>query len=447
MIPRYTPKDLAELWSDENKFGTWLRVELAVLKARECRGEIPRGTADEVSRRAVFTVSGIEEREREIEHDLLSFVEVVRRSLGELAAYFHEGMTSYDVVDTAQALLLKQAGQLISDRVQRLLEVLKLLAKKHARTLMVGRTHGVHGEPITFGFLVLNWYDQVSRAGDLLEDAFNGVKVGRCAGAMGTYFLRPEIEEGVCQELGLNQPVITTQIAPRLLHANLLSAIAILGSVLDKICQDIRNMQRTEVGELEEPRKERQKGSSAMPHKKNPVICERICGLARDLRACASVGFEDIVTWDLRDITQSSAERIALVDAIILIAYMLDKMTWVIEGLIVQQERMRQNLELTQGVIYSQDVKLLLAERARDYVTKLSPEAVYEYVQQCAFAAVAKGEPLLHVLEDTLLPNQRPVTSLVTLQEIEAVMSPWWKLRFLPQVFQRFGIVMEVPDA
>lgn len=445
VIERYTPSDMAEIWTDQAKFRAWLDVELAVIWAKERLGLAPAGTHTAVSQKATFTVDAVNARDREIEHDAQAFVDVVRASLGDLASLFHDGMTSYDMVDPSLALLIKRCEQPLSDRIARLINALRELARRHSTTLKVGRTHGVHGEPITFGFEVLNWLDQVRWTGDLLREAVLRVEIGKFSGAMGTYTLDPEVERLTCEHLGLNQPFVATQIIPRFLHATLFSAIGNMGSVLDKIAQDIRILQRTEIRELEEPRKLKQKGSSAMPHKKNPVLCERISGLARVLRNNAGVGLENVVTWEGRDIAQSSAERIALVDSITGLAYQLDLMITVIEGLKVDPEQMMENLGLTRGLIYSQDVKTLLMKRIREKGCKINPDTVYIYVQKCAFRAFEESRPLIDVLFETPLAEAQLI-NLVSPEEVASVMNPWLKLQYLPQVFSRFGIQMEIPQ-
>ncbi|MDP3964829.1 MAG: adenylosuccinate lyase [bacterium] len=446
MIERYTPADMSELWSDQSKFNTWLEVEIETLTAKENVGLTSRGVTALTRERASFTVEDILVRDREIEHDLQAFVDVVRKSLGCVASRFHEDMTSFDVVDTAQALLLKRSGELILARVGKLKVALRRLAEKHALTLRVGRTHGVHGEPITFGFEVLNWLHMICQAEELLETGFRLVAVGKLSGAMGVYTLDPDIEEAVCHDLGLSRPKITTQILSRTAHAQLFSAMGVIASVLDKIAQDIRSAQRIEVSELEEPRKEGQKGSSAMPHKRNPVICERISGLARVLRNNAGVGLENIVTWDERDIAQSSAERVAMVDSLCGLAYILDRMIWVIEGLKVNAGKMLENLGLTQGCIYSQAIKTHLVMQAREQGVDLDPDAIYGYIQSCAFSAMAERLWLLDVMEETDLPNRLPLSALTSREALDALTDPWRNLKYLPRIFARFDISISVPD-
>ena len=363
MIERYTRKQMGQIWSEDNKFKTWLGVELAVVAVWEKLGRIPSTAAKNIGEKAAFDIVRITEIEKEVNHDVVAFLSSVAEKVGPDSRFIHMGLTSSDVVDTALSLQIKEALNLIRQDLKKLAQVLKNLALKHKRTIIIGRTHGIHAEPTTLGLKLALWYEEIGRNLNRLKRAEEGISVGKISGAVGTFaHVTPKLEELVCQRLGLKPAPVSNQIVQRDRHAEVLTTLAILAGTLEKMATEIRSLQRTEIGELEEPFTKGQKGSSAMPHKKNPVICERICGLARVVRGQALTALENICLWNERDISHSSAERIILPDATILIDYMLDKMVWILENLVVFPNKMRQNLELTQGVIFSQKILLTLVD-------------------------------------------------------------------------------------
>jgi len=367
MIPRYTRPEMGRIWSEQNKFQTWLEVELAAAETLAELGQIPAEAARLMRQYAGFTIERIHEIEREVKHDVIAFTTAVAEHLAatghaDASRWLHYGLTSYDVVDTALALQLKQACALIRSGLHELCEVLKRRALEFKDTPQVGRTHGVHAEPVTFGLKFALWYDEAERNLARLEAAAEEVCVGKFSGAVGTYaHLGLEAEERICARLGLKPARISTQVVSRDRHAFLLSVLALIGALLEKIALEIRHLQRTEVLEAEEPFTAGQKGSSAMPHKRNPVACEQICGLARLLRANAMAALENVALWHERDISHSSVERIILPDSAILTDYLLARTSQILRDLRVYPERMRRNLELTRGLIYSGQLLLDLA--------------------------------------------------------------------------------------
>ncbi|HYY45377.1 MAG TPA: adenylosuccinate lyase, partial [Actinomycetota bacterium] len=381
-----------------------------------------------IKERASFDVSRIEEIEAVRHHDVVAFVENVRENVGEAGRHLHYGMTSSDVVDTGNALALRAAGDLLVKGVGRLTEAIRARAFEHRETLMAGRTHGVHAEPTTFGLKLAGWAFELARDRERLRRARDEVAVGKLSGAVGSYSqLPPEVEAYVCDRLGLAVEDAATQVVPRDRHAEFLSALAITGASLERFAQEIRHLQRTEVREAQEPFGQGQKGSSAMPHKRNPVVCERICGLARLLRSYALTGFENIALWHERDISHSSVERVTFADACILLDYMIDRMAWVIEGLVVFPERMRANLEASYGLVHSQTVLTALLSTGA-----LQREDAYALVQRNAMRSWDEGRPLLE-----LLKSDPEITGYLGPAEIEACFDPTRYLRDADVIFQR----------
>ncbi len=363
MIPRYTRPEMARIWSDENRFRTWLAVEVAATETLAEAGMVPKEAAKAIRERADFTLARIHEIEAEVRHDVIAFTTAVAEIVGPEARWFHYGLTSNDVVDTAQALLVRQAASIIAEDLQRLGEVLKRRAWEFKDTPMVGRTHGVHAEPITFGFKLANWYSEVQRDIARFERAAEDMRVGKFSGAVGTFaHLSPELEEKICARLGLNAAAISSQVIQRDRHASYLATLAVIACTLDKIATEIRHLQRTEVREVEEFFSEKQKGSSAMPHKRNPVTCEQISGLARVVRANAQAGFENVALWHERDISHSSAERVIIPDSTTLVDYLLQKTANLLDTMFVYPERMKINLESTGGLVFSGQLLLDLVE-------------------------------------------------------------------------------------
>jgi adenylosuccinate lyase len=369
---------MARVWSDERKLETWLEVELAAVEGWAELGVVPRAAADTV-RAGARTPSPAEvaDRERETGHDLAAFVDVVQADLGERGRWLHYGLTSSDVVDTALALQLREAGELVVDGISSALTAVAARADEHRLTICIGRTHGVHAEPTTFGLKLAGWAFELDRGRQRLQRALDAVRVGKLSGAVGTYSVTdPELERLVCERLGLEPEPVSTQIVPRDRHAELLAALALVASSLDRFATEIRHLARTEVREVQEPFGTGQKGSSAMPHKRNPVVAERICGLARVVRAAAQVGLENVALWHERDISHSSAERVVVPDAFLALDYMLDRFAWLVEGLIVLPERMRANLDASHGLFFSQRVllELVAAGMPRDEAYRLVQE-------------------------------------------------------------------------
>jgi adenylosuccinate lyase len=393
VIERYTRPEIGAVWSQERKLATWLEVELAVVDALAERGEVPRGDAEAIRARAAFTVEAVEERERVTDHDMAAFVDVVAASVGEPGRWIHHGLTSSDVLDTALALQLRAAGDICLAGARAHRDALVERAREHADTLCVGRTHGVQAEPTTFGVKLAGFAFEADRNLARLERAFAGVAVGALSGAVGSYSANgPEVEAAVLARLGLAREDVSTQVVARDRHAELLAAIALAGAGLERFATEVRHLQRTEVREVEEPFRRGQKGSSAMPHKRNPIVSERVSGLARVLRGYAQAGIEDVALWHERDISHSSVERVVLPDATIALDYMQALATRVVTGMTVHAERMRANLEATHGALYSQRALLALVESGR------SRDDAYRIVQENAQAAWDTGTPFRELL-------------------------------------------------
>ena len=380
MIERYTRPEMGAVWSEKRKLEAWLQVELAVVDALAEQGLIPDEDAATIRDRASFTVDAVKEREQVTDHDVAAFVDVVAESVGEAGRWVHHGLTSSDVLDTALGLQLSQAGMILVGGAVDLKQALIRRAREHADTLCVGRTHGVHAEPTTFGVKLAGFAFEAHRNLIRLERAAEAVSVGALSGAVGTYAANgPEVEEAVLRRLGLAREYVSTQVVPRDRHAELLSAIALAGAGLERFATEVRHLQRTEVREVEEPfRAGAQKGSSAMPHKRNPIVTERITGIARLLRGYAQTGLENVALWHERDISHSSVERVTLPDATILLDYAQHLAIRVVEGMTVHEDRMRENLNLTHGALYSQRALLALVESGR------SRDDAYRIVQEAA---------------------------------------------------------------
>jgi len=373
---------MARIWSDENRFRTWLAVEVAATETLAAAGIVPKEAAKAIHTRADFNVDRIFQIEAEVKHDVIAFTTAVAEIVGPHARWFHYGLTSNDVVDTAQALLIQQASSLIAGDLERLAEVLERRAWEFKDTPMIGRTHGIHAEPITFGFKIANWYSETQRNIARFQAAAEDLRVGKFSGAVGTFaHLTPELEEKMCARLGLKAAAVSSQVIQRDRHAHYLATLATIASTLDKIATEIRHLQRTEVREAEEYFSEKQKGSSAMPHKRNPVTCEQISGLARVVRSNAQAGFENVALWHERDISHSSAERLIIPDSTTLADYLLNKTATLIETMFVYPQRMMANLESTHGLVFSGQLLLDLVESG------VSREDAYRLVQSHAMRA------------------------------------------------------------
>lgn len=427
MIPRYRRQAMERLWSDENRYSAWLKVELAALQAQAEAGMVPKEAAAEISAKARFDVRRIEEVESVVRHDVIAFTTSVGESIGELSRYFHYGLTSSDVVDTALAMLTRDALDAILGGVDQFSAVLKRQAFKYKGQVMIGRTHGIHAEPTTLGLKFALWYAEMGRNRRRLAAAREAIAVGKLSGAVGTFaHLPPSIEEAVCRKLALEPDPITTQVIQRDRHAEVLCAIALCGATLEKIATEIRHLQRTDVREVEEPFAKGQKGSSAMPHKRNPVGCENITGLARLLRGYAVPALENVALWHERDISHSSTERITLPDATTLLDYMLDRLKGILEGLLVYPEAMALNLNKTRGLIYSQRALLALAKAG------MSREEAYAVVQGAAMRCWAQEGDFLD-----LLAAEPAVSARLAKDDLRKEFDPALFLQNVDAIFER----------
>jgi adenylosuccinate lyase len=421
---------MGALWSDEAKYARWLRVELAVCDAWARRGVIPADALARIHARARVDAVRIAEIEARVRHDVIAFLADLEAAIGEDSRFVHLGLTSSDVLDTALALTLVEAADLLIGGVDRLRAILRELALRHRETLTVGRTHGVHAEPTSFGLKVAGWFAEAGRSRERLVRAREAVRVGKISGAVGNFaHVPPDLEEEVCAALGLQAAPVSTQVVPRDGHAEFVAACAIVGGSLDRIATEIRSLQRTEILEVEEPFAEGQKGSSAMPHKRNPVACEQVSGLARVLRAHAGAALEDIALWHERDISHSSVERIILPDATILLDHLLAQTAGILEGLRVDPDRMRENLDRSHGLIFSQRVLLALTE------TGLPRQTAYEIVQRNAMRAWQERRAFLECLR-----ADPEVTRRLSTEALEACFDAGWYLRHVGAVFRRVGL-------
>jgi adenylosuccinate lyase len=427
MIDRYMPEDFAEIWSEENMFRTWLRVELEVCRVLAEKGWIPKESMDIIEKKAGFSVARIKEIENVTHHDLIAFTTSVAEHVGPDSRYIHWGLTSTDVIDTARGLQLKQASSKILTAINELRKSIKTRAQEHRKTLMMGRTHGVHAEVTTFGLKLAVWYDEMRRNRERMEKAAETVAVGKLSGAVGTFaHLDPDVEARVCERMGLNAAPISTQTLQRDRHAEYVCTIAIVGSSLDKFATEIRHLQRTEVREAEEPFAAGQKGSSAMPHKRNPVKCEQISGLSRLLRGYAVTALEDVPLWHERDISHSSAERVILPDATSVLCYMLRAMTKIVARMVVYPERMLKNIALTRGLAYSGQ---LLLDLTRKGVVR---EEAYRWIQRCSTKVWDEDKDFVQVLE-----TDPDITGVLSRDEIRSVVNPELQLRNVDAIFSR----------
>jgi len=411
MIPRYSRPEMARIWSDENRFGAWLRVEIAATEVLAERGTVPQEALQAIRDRARFDVARIEEIEREVQHDVIAFVSNVAENVGPEGRFIHFGLTSSDVVDTALCLLMRDACDLIDADLAALVDVVRERAHAYKHAPMIGRTHGVHAEPTTFGFKLALWYTELLRDRERLLRAREAVAVGKLSGAVGTFsHLPPEVEEAVCQRLGLVPAPISSQVLQRDRHAELLTTLAVIAASLEKFATEIRALQKTEVREVEEPFSKGQKGSSAMPHKRNPVGCEQVCGLARLVRAHALAALENVALWHERDISHSSVERVIIPDSFLALDHMLRRFTRILAGLRVDTERMRRNLDSGRGLVFSGQLLLELTARGK------RREDAYRLVQGHAMQAWQEdGDFRAQVLSD---PEIREVLTEAEIDEV-----------------------------
>jgi adenylosuccinate lyase len=432
MIDRYTRPEMARIWSEENKYKQWLEVEIASAEALSQTNDVPPEAARALRKHAGFDLERIQEIEREVKHDVIAFTTAVSERLAaadQAAAsrWLHYGLTSNDIVDTAQALMIRSASDLILHGINDLAAALKARAFEFKDTVQIGRTHGMHAEPITFGLKLALWYDEVQRNLTRFSAAAEGLRVGKISGAVGTFgHIGPQAEERICQRLGLRPAAIASQVISRDRHANYVATLALVAATLEKIALEIRHLQRTEVREVEEPFSAGQKGSSAMPHKRNPVSCEQICGLARVVRSNAQAAFENIALWHERDISHSSVERIILPDTTIAVDYMLARTIWLISGMRVSADRMKRNLDLTRGLVFSGQLLLDLSAAG------MLREQAYKIVQAHAMTAWENDGDFRSAIE-----SDPTITQHLGPGALEDTFSVSRQLRNIDQIFQR----------
>ena len=431
MISRYTLPEMERIWTQEYRYECWLEVELAAARAMHDLGIIPDADWENISGKADFNSERIDEIEAVTRHDVIAFLTNVAENVGESARWIHFGLTSSDVLDTATALQLRQAGELILAELNRLGETLKLKARQYRNTLCMGRSHGIHAEPTSFGLKFALWYEETQRNIQRLQAAIGTVSVGQFSGAVGNFaHLDPQVEELACKYLDLKPVKVSTQVIQRDRHASFLCELALIGSLLEKIGMEVRHLQRTEVQEAEENFGKGQKGSSAMPHKRNPIISEQLCGLARVLRSNALAAMENNALWHERDISHSSVERVILPDSCILAHYMLSKACGLINNLVVYPQNMQANLELTNGLVFSQALLLHLTQKG------LSREKAYELVQSNAMRCFETGKPFIQYV----LADER-ITSLLPAAEIKDIFDYDRYLRNVDAILKRCGII------
>lgn len=430
MIPRYTPAAMGRIWDEQRKYDTWLRVETTAANSMANHGLVPKEAADAIASHGTVDVARVEEIERVTHHDVIAFTSAVAETVGPLARWLHFGMTSSDVVDTALALQMREACDLLLDDLDALIGAVQSQADEHRRTPMIGRTHGVHAEPMTFGLKMALWYVELRRDQRRLVRARESISVGKLSGAVGTYaHLDPDIEREVCDVLGLVPEPVASQVVQRDRHAELLSVLAIIGASLEKFALEVRGLQKTEIGEVAEPFVKGQKGSSAMPHKRNPIGCEQISGLSRVLRANAMAALENVALWHERDISHSSVERIIVPDSFCVLDHMVLRFTSIVRNLVVYPERMLENLGRSRGVVFSGTVLLELTRRG------VSREDAYLMVQRNAMKSHDEGADF-----KSLLLNDREITAVIPSNEIDRVFDLDVELRHVDSIFTRvFG--------
>ncbi|MGB9856910.1 MAG: adenylosuccinate lyase [Dictyoglomaceae bacterium] len=430
MLDRYCRKELKEIWSDEHRYNLWWQVELAFLSARVFYGEIPQEVIEEIKKRARFSVEEIREIEKETNHEMIAFLTNVSQYVGKGSEYIHQGLTSSDVMDTAFSLQILSALDYIEKDLLELLNVVREKAIEYKDLPIMGRTHGMHAEPITLGFKFLGWWMELKRDLERLRKAKENIKFGKFSGVVGTLaHIDPKIEEKACEILGLNPEPVATQVVPRDRHAEVMYSLAMIATSLERFAQEIRHLQRTEVGELEEPFREKQKGSSAMPHKRNPILSERICGLARVIRGYLISSLENILLWHERDISHSSAERIIFPDATSLLDYLLNLMINIVKDLKVNKDRILKNLEISQGTFYSQNLLLALIEKG------VLRDTAYSWIQEDSFKAMQENISF----KEVVLRDKR-IKEKLSEEEIEKCFSLDIFLKNIEKIYERAGI-------
>jgi adenylosuccinate lyase len=427
VIARYTHPEMGRIWSDERRYETWLLVETAAAEAMAAAGIVPADAARDIRERGAFDIRRIEEIEQVTQHDVIAFTTSVAEKVGASARWLHFGLTSSDVIDTAQALQMREACDLILKGLAALADAVRARALEHRRTPMIGRTHGVHAEPMTLGVKLALWHAEIGRSVERLRRARAVISVGKLSGAVGTFaHLPPSIEADVCRRLGLEAAPVSSQVIQRDRHAELLSALAITGASLEKFALEIRGLQKTEIGELEEPFGSGQKGSSAMPHKRNPIGCEQVVGLARLLRANAHAALENVALWHERDISHSSVERVVLPDSFIALDHMLRRFTRIVAGVVVNVERMRDNLERSRGVVFSGTVLLELARRG------VSREQAYDWVQRNAMRSFSEKRDF-----KSLLSADADVMAVLSREDLDRAFDLNEQFRHVDDIFDR----------
>ncbi len=431
MIERYTLPEMGEIWTDNYKLKTWLQVEIAVCEAQAELGYIPQEAVDEIKAKANFDPKRVLEIEAEVRHDVIAFLTNVNEYVGDAGRYIHLGLTSSDVLDTGMALQMVVSLNLILESLQELIQAIRYQAQQHRYTIMVGRSHGIHAEPITFGFKLAGWLAEVLRNRDRLVRLSKEIAVGKISGAVGTYAnVDPQIEAIACQKLGLQPDCASTQVISRDRHADYVQQLALLTASIERFAVEIRNLQRTDVLEVEEFFAKKQKGSSAMPHKRNPIRSERLTGMARIVRGNAVAALENVALWHERDISHSSVERVILPDSCILTHFMLKEITSLVKNLLVYPDNMKRNMNVYGGVIFSQRVLLTLVEKGMDR------ESAYDLVQECAHEAWNKSDGDFR----KLISQDETVTNTLSTEEIDACFDPNHHLKNLDEIYQRLGI-------
>lgn len=431
MLSRYSRAEMENVWSEERKYEIWLEIEIAILKARAELGEIPVSAAEKVEQEAKVDLKRIKEIEAKTRHDMIAFIEGISENLGQESRFIHEGVTSSDIKDTARAMQMQQACQLILEDLEKLKQTLGQKALAAKDTIMVGRTHGVHAEPITWGLKVLNWYQEIERQITRFKQLEKVIAVGQISGAVGTFAtIDPEVEKKVCEILGLKNSKVSSQILQRDRHADFIERIALAAASIEKFATEIRNLQRTDILEVEEGFRKGQKGSSAMPHKKNPIVCERLSGLARVIRGNVVPALENITLWHERDLTHSSVERVILPDSSILIDYMLVKFKEVMEELVVNEDNMKLNLEKTLGLTFSQRLMLALVEKG------LRREAAYELAQRNAMTAWEEKEDYRK-----LISADQEIKEYLSEEELDQIFDWQAYLKNIDQIFKRTDLL------
>jgi len=432
MIERYTRKEMGSIWKDEFKYKTWLDIEIFACEARAEMGDIPKEDVETIKNKASFDVQRVLEIEETTQHDVIAFLTNVAEYVGPESRHIHYGMTSSDILDTTLSYQMKAAGEILLKDLSALKAALKKRAVEHKDSICIGRTHGIHAEPTTMGLKFAQWYEETKRNIKRLENAIESISVGQISGAVGTFeHLSPKVEEFVCAKMGLKSEPVSTQVIQRDRHAEYVSTLAVIGATLEKIATEIRHLQKTEVLEAEEFFSKGQKGSSAMPHKRNPITCERIAGLARVLRGNGVAAFENVALWHERDITHSSVERVIIPDSCIILDYILDKTTKLIENLLVYPENMIRNLNLTRGLFFSQTILLRLTEKG------ITREEAYKIVQSSAMEVWANKDKNL---KDELI-SRGEATKYLTLEEIEKIFSYDKMLKNVDYIFERSVLI------